>query len=97
MIPMAYATPYKTSKNEAIIRLVFVIHAYCFQFQKSVWIHPFECGKELRCVCEYLKITPYTMMFTAKIENDRILRRYFLREGVLLRHHLSLLDKGVRY
>ena len=68
-----------------------------FQFQKSVWIYPFECEKELRYVCEFLGITSYTIMFTAKIDNDRILRRYFLREGVLLRRHLSLLDKGIRY
>ena len=68
-----------------------------FQFQKSVWIHPFECEKELRYICEYLGITPYTIMFTAKIDKDRILRRYFLREGVLLRRHLNLLDKGMRY
>lgn len=68
-----------------------------FQFQKSVWIYPFECEKELRYVCEYLEATPYTMMFTAKIDNDRILRRYFLREKILLRRHASLLDKGVRY
>ncbi len=68
-----------------------------FQFQKSVWIYPFECERELRYVCEFLGITPYTMMFAAKIDNDRILRRYFLREGVLLRRHLSLLDKGMKY
>lgn len=68
-----------------------------FQFQKSVWIHPFECEKELRLICEYLTATPYATMFTASIDNDRTLRRYFLREGVLLRHHVSLLDKGARY
>lgn len=68
-----------------------------FQFQKSVWIYPFECGKELRCVREFLGITPHAIMFAAKIENDRILRRYFLQEGILLRRHLSLLDKGIRH
>jgi len=68
-----------------------------FQFQKSVWIYPFECEKEVRFLCEYFGITPYTMTFTAKIDNDRILRRYFLNEGILLRRHVSLLDKGVRY
>ncbi|MFY9457964.1 MAG: hypothetical protein WAP23_03505 [Candidatus Spechtbacterales bacterium] len=68
-----------------------------FQFQKSVWIYPFECEKEIRYVCEYLEATPYTMLFTAKIDNDRILRRYFLRERVLLRRHLNLVDKGLRY
>ena len=46
-------------------------------FQKSVWIHPFECKKELDLISEYLGMSPYTMMFAAKIENDRVLRRYF--------------------
>ncbi len=68
-----------------------------FRFQKSVWVHPFECEKEVRYMCEYLGITPYTTMFTAKIGNDRILRRYFLKQGVLLRRHVSLRDKGIRY
>ncbi len=68
-----------------------------FQFQKSVWLHPFDCEKELNLICDYLGITPYTMTFTAEIENDRVLRRYFLRQGVLLRRHANLLDKGIRY
>lgn len=68
-----------------------------FQFQKSVWIHPFDCEKELNLICGYLGITPYTMTFTTKIENDRVLRRYFLRQGVLLRRLVSLLDKGICY
>jgi len=68
-----------------------------FLFQKSVWIHPFACEKELNLICDYLGMTPYTMTFAAKIENDRVLRRYFLRQGVLLRRHVSLMDKGVRY
>jgi len=66
-------------------------------FQKSVWIYPFECEKEMRYICEYLGIISNTIMFTAKIDNDRTLRRYFLKQGILLRRHLSLLDKGVRY
>ena len=68
-----------------------------FQFQKSVWIHPFECEKELTLLADYLGLTPYTMTFTTKIDNDRVLRRYFLRQGILKRYHVSLLDKGVRY
>lgn len=68
-----------------------------FQFQKSVWIHPFECENELQYICEYLGIKPYTIAFTAKIDNDRILRRYFLRKGILLRYHVTLRDKGIHY
>lgn len=68
-----------------------------FRFQKSVWVHPFECENELNLICDYLGITHHTMTFTAKIRNDKILRRHFLRRGVFRRKHLSLLDKGVRY
>ncbi len=68
-----------------------------FQFQKSVWIYPFECEREIAYLCEFLGIKRFTITFTAKINNDRILRRYFLMQGVLLRKHLSFFDKGVRY
>ena len=68
-----------------------------FQFQKSVWLFPFECEKEIRFICEYLEATPYIMMFAATIDNDKVLLRYFLREGVLIRRDLSLVDKGIRY
>jgi len=57
-----------------------------FQFQKSVWIFPFECEKEMRFMCEYLEATPYTTMFAAEIDNDRTLRRYFLRGGVFVKY-----------
>lgn len=72
-------------------------HLGFFQFQKSVWVYPFECEEEIRYLCEYFGITPYVIAFTAKIDNDRVLRRYFLKQGILLRYHVSLLDKGVRY
>lgn len=61
-----------------------------FQFQKSVWIYPLECENEIRYICEFLGATAFTMMFTAKIENDKILRRYFVKQGVLPRKYLDL-------
>lgn len=61
-----------------------------FQFQKSVWIHPFECEAEIRYLCEFLGVTAFTMMFTAKIDNDKILRRYFVKRGILPRKYLDL-------
>lgn len=72
-------------------------HLGFFQFQKSVWVYPFECEEEIRYICEYLRIMPYAIMFTAKIERDRVLRRYFLKQGILLRRYLTLFDKGIRY
>lgn len=68
-----------------------------FRFQKSVWIFPFEYEKEIDVICEYLDLAPYVMSFTVKIKTDRILRRYFLKQGILLRRDLSLFDKGARY
>ncbi len=67
-----------------------------FQFQKSVWIYPYECEKEMRYVCEYLGITPFTIMFTAKIDSDKILRKYFYDKRVLPRTYLDIRNKYIR-
>jgi len=68
-----------------------------FRFQKSVWIYPFPCEAEVRYASEVLGIKQHVIMFAAKIDNDRILKRYFLREKVLFRRDLNLFDKGVCY
>jgi len=57
------------------------------QFQKSVWLYPYECEKEIRFISEYLGITPFVICFTAAVDNDGILRKYFLGQGVLLKQH----------
>lgn len=67
-----------------------------FQFQKSVWIYPFECEKEISYVCEYLGATSFTMMFTAAIGNDKILRKYFYDRGILPKKYLYFRDKYIR-
>ena len=67
-----------------------------FQFQKSVWIYPFECEKEMRYICEYLTTTPYSIMFTAKVDNDKILKRYFYDRGILSRKYLDARYKYLR-
>lgn len=54
-----------------------------FQFQQSVWIFPFECNDEIDYICEFLGVQSYSLMFTGKIHNDRLLRKYFIREGIL--------------
>jgi len=58
-----------------------------FRFQKSVWIHPYECENELTYLAEFLGIKPFVIIYTATIDNDVILRKYFLDQGVLLREH----------
>lgn len=57
-----------------------------FQFQKSVWIYPHECEEEMRYICEFLSAQSYTLVFTGKIHDDQLLRKYFLREGILKKY-----------
>ena len=61
-----------------------------FQFQKSVWIYPLECEEEMRYVCEFLGTQSYTLIFTGKIHDDHLLRKYFLREGILTKFDLKI-------
>lgn len=67
-----------------------------FQFQKSIWIYPYDCEKEIGFVSEYLGISHCVMTFTASIEKDKILRRYFYREGVLPKRYLDVRYKYLR-
>lgn len=59
-----------------------------FRFQKSVWIYPFECEKEMNYICEFLGVNPYTTTFTGKIPSDYLLRKHFIAEGVLKKSDL---------
>lgn len=88
--------PEKMRKSRDLLRYYLKSMGF-FRFQRSVWIYPFPCEKEVQYLTEYLEMTNYIIVFTAKIMNDRVLRRYFLREGVLSRRDLNLLDKGLRY
>ena len=47
------------------------------QFQKSVWIYPYQCENELDFVAEALGIGKYMQLLTVWIENDRKLRDEF--------------------
>lgn len=49
-----------------------------FQLQKSVWVHPYPCEKEIRLLCEVFGINPFVNIITAeKIYNDDNLIKYF--------------------
>lgn len=61
-----------------------------FQFQKSVWIYPFECEEEMRYICEFLGMQSFTLIFTGKIHDDHLLRKYFLREGILRKSDIKV-------
>ena len=64
-----------------------------FRFQHSVWIYPYDCEKEMRYICEFLGATAFTMMFAVKIDNDKILRRYFVKKNILPKKYLDIRAK----
>ena len=60
-----------------------------FLFQRSVWIYPFECEEEMRYICEFLQVMPYTLTFTGKIHSDVLLRKHFLHKGIFTKADLE--------
>ena len=49
-----------------------------YQMQKSVWVMPYECEKEIQLICEVFNVSPFVNIITSeKIYNDDNLRRYF--------------------
>ncbi len=49
-----------------------------YQLQKSVWVHPYPCEKEIQLLCEVFGINPFVNIITAeKIYNDDILLKHF--------------------
>ena len=47
------------------------------QFQKSIWIYPYSCEKEIDFISEYLNIGKHITMLTVKIDEDKPLREKF--------------------
>ena len=53
-------------------------HVGFHQLQKSVFIHPFECKKEIDFILEFLNMRPYVRIITAdQIDNELFLKKYF--------------------
>lgn len=49
-----------------------------YPFQKSVWVCPYPCQKEIQFLCEFFEIIPYVNIIVAEsIYNDIKLRKYF--------------------
>lgn len=46
-------------------------------FQKSVWLFPYPCEKEIDFVAEILGVAKYNSLIKVKIENDKPLRNKF--------------------
>ncbi|MBI2021134.1 hypothetical protein HYS99_01310 [Candidatus Giovannonibacteria bacterium] len=52
--------------------------AGCFQFQKSVFIHPFECKNEIDFIIEFFLLRPYVRFILAEtLDNELDVKRYF--------------------
>jgi len=49
-----------------------------YLIQRSVWVYPYPCEKEVQLLCEIFEINPYVNIITAeKIYNDDAVRKYF--------------------
>lgn len=49
-----------------------------FQLQKSVWVHPYPCEREVQLICEVYDVNPFVNIITAeKIYNDDLLKKHF--------------------
>jgi len=49
-----------------------------YLIQKSVWVYPYPCEKEIQLLCEIFEINPYVNIITAeKIYNDDLVKKYF--------------------
>lgn len=48
-----------------------------FQFQKSVWIYPYQCNNEIDFVSEIFEIAPYITILDVRVDSDGPLRAHF--------------------
>lgn len=49
-----------------------------YLIQKSVWVYPYPCEKEIQLMCEIYEINPYVNIVMAeKIYNDDAIKKYF--------------------
>lgn len=70
--------------RDRIKRLDFV------QIQKSVYVYPFECAKEVKLLSETLRISKYvTIMISQIIQGEDHILRFFIDENVLTNKDLG--------
>ena len=66
----------KRRARDALREKLQKMHFY--PLQKSVWVHPYPCEKEIQFLCEFFEITPYVNIIVAdNIYDDIKLRKYF--------------------
>lgn len=71
-IPDKYKKRARDALREKLKKLDF------YPLQKSVWVHPYPCEKEVQFLCELFDITPFVnILVVENILNDIKLRKYF--------------------
>ncbi len=66
---------YKNARN-ALVKILK--NMGCFQFQKSVFVHPFECRNEIDFVIEFFSMRQYVRFIVAdSIDNELHLKKHF--------------------
>jgi len=71
-IPDKYKKRARDALREKLQRMKF------YRLQKSVWVNPYPCEKEIHFLCKLFGITPFVNIIIAdNIYNDIKLRKYF--------------------
>ena len=69
--------PYYLRKSRDSLRFLFKKMGF-YPLQKSVFIHPFDCQKEIEFVTEYHKANKYIRFIMAdSVDNESFLRKHF--------------------
>ena len=69
--------PYYLRKSRDSLRLLFKQMGF-YPLQKSVFIHPFDCRKEIEFVTEYHRANKYIRFIVAdSVDNESFLRKHF--------------------
>jgi DNA-binding transcriptional regulator PaaX len=55
-----------------------------FRVQQSLWVHPYDCTKELDFIIDFLHIEGYVLEFRVKVERDERMKAYFQKQGIVL-------------
>ena len=55
-----------------------------FQVQKSAWVHPYPCNKEILFLAESLQLRPYVLVFEGLVNQSKDLVRFFQKKGYAL-------------
>lgn len=74
---VVFDIPYYLRKSRDSLRFLFKKMGF-YPLQKSVFIHPFDCQKEIEFLTEWHKANKYIRFILAdSVDNESFLRRYF--------------------